>query len=79
MSVITLNGYTWASELDAKRDQERVDVYIGLPPNQETINYFGYFYNDGQEGTEQFFFATADETMIEVLGQPYDFQVYSPM
>lgn len=79
MAVITLNGYKWASEEEAKADQEKVDVYVGLPEGSETVNYFGYFYNDGQEETGQFYFSVADGTMTEVLGEPYDFQIYSPM
>lgn len=79
MAVITLKGYKWASEADAQADQEKVDVYVGLPANTQTTNYFGYFYNDDADGTGQFYFSTADATMIEVLGEPYDFQIYSPM
>jgi hypothetical protein len=73
-----INGYKYTTEVEAIAAQSQCDAFYGIPktPDDITQNWVDYQFAELNE--PQFYYITFDESLIEVLGEPIEFEVIQP-
>jgi hypothetical protein len=73
-----INGYKYTTEEEAIAAQKQCDTFYGIPKTPEDITQHWVGYNFAELNTPQFWYITFDESLLQVLGQPIEFEVIQP-
>lgn len=73
-----INGYKYFIEQEAIAAQTQCDAFYGIPKTPTDITQHWIGYNFAELNEPQFYYITFDESLIQVLGEPTEFEVIQP-
>lgn len=73
-----INGYQYSTEQDAINAREACDAYYGIPVSPDDITQNWVDYQFAELNTPQFWYIVYNDTLLQVLGQPTEFEVIYP-
>lgn len=71
----SINGYTYTTELKAIAAQKQCDDFYGIPKTPTDITQHWIGYNFAELNTPQFYYITYDDSLLDILGQPSEFEL----
>jgi hypothetical protein len=70
-----ITGYKYDTELDAQVARKACADYYGLPKSQEDVTQYWVDYSFAEYNDPQFWYIVYDESILDILGEPIDFEV----
>ena len=74
-----INGYKYNTEQETIAAQLQCDAFYGIPKTPTDITQHWISYNFAELNTPQFYYITFDESLIQILGQPIEFEIITPI
>jgi hypothetical protein len=74
--IIQVLGWKFTSKIDADNYMASIDAEFGFP-NDQTLNYTMYVI--GSYNSELIYYLLDDTTIYSILGEPYLFNLDSPL
>jgi hypothetical protein len=70
-----IEGYKYNTELEAQVARKQCADYYGLPKSPEDTTIYWVDYNEATLDNPIFYYIIYDESILNILGQPIEFEV----
>jgi hypothetical protein len=70
-----IEGYKYNTELEAQIARKQCADYYGLPKSPEDTTIYWVDYNEASLNDPIFWYIVYDESILDILGQPTEFEV----
>ena len=74
-----INGYKYDNEIDAIKARKDCSDYYGLPKSDTDVTIYWINYNYADLNNPQFYYIIYDDSILDILGQPSQFDVEIPI
>jgi len=75
---MTILGYKYLVEADAQQARKQCADYYGLPKAPDDVTQYWVNYRIAELNEPKFWFIEYDETILNILGQPIEFNLVEP-
>ena len=73
-----MQGYKYTTETEAIAARQQCDTYYGIPVSPDDVTQHWVGYNFAELNEPQFWYITFDVSLLQVLGDPTEFEVVTP-
>jgi hypothetical protein len=70
-----IKGYKYNTEIEAQIARKQCADYYGLPKSPEDTTIYWVDYNEASLNDPIFWYIIYDESILDILGQPTEFEV----
>ena len=70
-----IEGYKYNTEIEAQFARKQCADYYGLPVSPEDTTIYWVDYNEASLNDPIFWYIVYDESILDILGQPTEFEV----
>jgi hypothetical protein len=70
-----IEGYKYNTEQEAQEARKQCADYYGLPVSPEDTTIYWVDYNEASSNEPIFWYIVYDESILDILGQPIEFEV----
>jgi len=76
---MTVLGYKYTTEQQAQQARKQCADYYGLPKAPDDVTQYWVDYQTAELNEPKFWYIRYDESILNILGQPIEFEVVEPI